>query len=338
VKRIAVILPNWLGDAVMCTPAIRALHRRFPIAEVTVVGKQALCELVEGLSYVHRTIPIPGTAHFRELWDVARRIRPWAEDLVVIFPHSFRAALLGFLSRARRRLAYSRNGRRMLLTDAVPPNRVRGKIVPEYMTTEYLKLVAALGCEDDHVGLELRADEESLAMLAPKLEGDGPLVGIAPGAAFGPSKQWLVDRFAAVADRLREEFGARCVLMTGPGEDEVRESITRLSRHGLIRYDDGKPSVRLMKALVSQLDLMISNDSGPRHVAVAFGVPVICIMGPTAPVYSEGPYEKGERIRVEVDCGPCQKPVCTTDHRCMTRISVDRVVRAAAKYLCSGHE
>ena len=81
--------------------------------------------------------------------------------------------------------------------------------------------------------------------------------------------------------------------------------------------------------MISQLDLLIANDSGPRHVAVAFHVPTVCIMGPTSPRYTEGPYERGKVLRVDVDCGPCQKPVCETDHRCMTRIAVEHVVAAA---------
>ena len=89
----------------------------------------------------------------------------------------------------------------------------------------------------------------------------------------------------------------------------------------------------LLKATISQLDLLIGNDSGTRHVAVAFGVPTICIMGPTSPVYSEGPYERGQVLRVDVDCGPCQKPICETDHRCMTQITPDTVVQAAMAFL-----
>lgn len=332
-NRVAVFLPNWLGDVVMSTPAIRALSRRFPDARITAVGTTAACDTVLGLPYIHGAISIPHRAGFWQLFEIARRIRPLAEDLSVVFPHSFRAAWLAFLAHSQRRLGYARNGRAAFLTDAVPPYRENGKIVPVYMAKEYIDLVRVLGCEDDGVGLELHADKESVETVRERTAGRGPLVGIAPGAAFGPSKQWPVERYAAVADRLHDELGARCVLMTGPGEEHVRETLIQKTRSKLLIYDENRPSIRMLKALVSQLDLLICNDSGPRHVAVAFHVPVVCIMGPTSPVYSEGPYEIGKRLRIDVDCGPCQKPVCPTDHRCMTGISVDQVVTTAKTFL-----
>lgn len=332
-KRVAVFLPNWLGDVVMSTPAIRALHRKFPDARITAVGTAAACDTVQGLPYIHNLVPIPHRAGFWQLFRIARRICPDAQDLSVVFPHSFRAAWLAFLTHSKRRLGYDRNGRAALLTDTLSPHRENGKIVPIYMAQEYLALVGVLGCEDDGAGLELYADKESIELVRERTAGTGPLVGIAPGAAFGPSKQWPTERYAAVADCLHDEIGARCVLMTGPGEEQVRQAMIQTARHKLLLYDEGKPSIRLLKALVSQLDLLICNDSGPRHVAVAFRVPVVCIMGPTSPAYSEGPYEIGKRLRIDVDCGPCQKPVCPTDHRCMTGIQVDHVVTTAKELL-----
>ncbi len=127
--------------------------------------------------------------------------------------------------------------------------------------------------------------------------------------------------------------GALCVLLTGPGEEKTRDEVTKAAKHPLAICDEGSPTIASLKATVSVLDLLVCNDSGPRHVAVAFNKPVICIMGPTAPVYTEGPYERGRVLRVDVDCGPCQKPVCATDHRCMLNISPDDVLEAALEYL-----
>ncbi len=201
------------------------------------------------------------------------------------------------------------------------------------MVWEYLDLLDPLGCDYDGFGMELRADPLAIARVKEHLVDEGPYVGIAPGAAFGPSKRWPVERFAEVADRLAEEAGARCVLLTGPGEEDTRDAIRKLAKHDLLVCDEGHPTVDTLKATVSLLDLLVCNDSGPRHVAIAMNVPAICVMGPTKPVYTEGPYETGKVLRVDVDCGPCQKPVCTTDHRCMTRITPDRVVEAALAYL-----
>jgi heptosyltransferase-2 len=159
------------------------------------------------------------------------------------------------------------------------------------------------------------------------------VVGIAPGAAFGPSKRWLPERFAAVADALHESSNAQCLLFTGPGEEDTRDAVLAAARHPLLDVQQPAPSVAKLKAGIAELDLLIGNDSAPRHIAIAFGVPVICIMGPTAPAYTTSPYERGEVIRVDVDCGPCQKPTCVTDHRCMKQITVAHVVDAARQFL-----
>ncbi|MFO7973294.1 MAG: glycosyltransferase family 9 protein, partial [Candidatus Hydrogenedentota bacterium] len=151
--------------------------------------------------------------------------------------------------------------------------------------------------------------------------------------AFGPSKRWPAERYAAVIDALHDKVGARVVLLTGPDEEDTREAVLSSATHAPIIPDEGRPSIDILKAVISLSDLLIGNDSGPRHVAIAFKKPVICIMGPTSPRYSEGPYETGEVLRVDVDCGPCQEPVCKTDFRCMTRIAPDAVLAAALRYL-----
>ena len=332
-KHILVLLPNWLGDVAMSTPALRTLHQRFPEAELTVAGLASACALVEGLPYITRHVafaPRPGP--FR-LFRLGRALRPYARDLTVVLPHTFRAAVLARLTGSRRIIAYARSARTWLLTDPVEPHTVDGKIAPIYMAWEYLDLLGGLDCEYDGFGLQLQSDAMAVARVKEHLVGPGPFVGIAPGAAYGPSKRWPIERFTEVADRLSEEAGAQCVLLTGPGEDDLRDAMLKAVRNPLIVCDEGQPTVDTLKATVSLLNLLIANDSGPRHVAVGFGVPTVCIMGPTKPVYSEGPYEKGRVVRVDVDCGPCQRPVCRTDHRCMTRITPDDIVDAALAYL-----
>lgn len=332
-ERILVFLPNWLGDVVMATPVLRALAARFPHAAIDVTGLRPACDMVRGLGYVQGMHAIEDRRGLMSTFATGGLLRQHDYDVAVVLPHSFRAALIARISGARQRIGQDRSGRAKLLTEIVPPHRENGNIAPEYMTREYLRVVRPLGCADDGRGPELVADELPIDIVRSRIEGDGPVVGIAPGAAFGPSKRWLPDRYAQVADRLREECGARRVLITGPGEEDTRDSVQQAAKCALIECDDGHPTIDTLKATVSQLDLLVCNDSGPRHVAVAFGVPTVCIMGPTKPAYSCGPYEKGEVLRVEVDCGPCQKSYCSTDHRCMTRIGVDEVVAAAKRAL-----
>jgi heptosyltransferase-2 len=332
-ERILALVPNWIGDAAMCTAALRTLHRRFPIARLEIAGRAAIVDLLRGLPYIDAVHVLPKQPGLLSMAVLGRKLRASARDLVVVFPHSLRAALLAKLTGSRRIVGYARNARSWLLDDRVEPNKVDGKIEPVYMVWEYLDLLQPLDCEYDGFGLELAADPLAVARVKEYLVGDRPLVGIAPGAAFGPSKRWPVERFAEVADRLVEDAGAECVLLTGPGEDETRDAIRKLVKHELLVCDEGRPTIDTLKATVSLLKLIVCNDSGPRHVAMAMGVPVVCIMGPTRPVYTEGPYETGRVLRVDVDCGPCQQPTCKTDHRCMTRVTTDAVVGAALGYL-----
>lgn len=327
-KHILALAPNWLGDVAMCTPALRTLKRRFPDARLTVAGTHSACLLLEGLSFIDRLVPFPARPRALAMLQIARELRPYARDLAIVFPHSFRAALLARLAGSRRILGSDRGGRRWLLTDKVTPHREGGAIAPVYMTWEYLDLLAPLGCEYDGFGLELVASERDIASIKEHLVGPRPVIGFAPGAAFGPSKRWPAERYAAVSDRLVDEVGATCVLLCGPDERDTREAVQSAAKHRLVECDEGQPTIGKMKATIKNLDSLICNDSGPRHVAVAMGVPTVTIMGPTMPAYSCGPYERGEVLRVDVDCGPCQQPICKTDHRCMTRIEVERVVHA----------
>ncbi|MDX9973573.1 MAG: lipopolysaccharide heptosyltransferase II [FCB group bacterium] len=331
--RVLALAPNWVGDVVMCTPALRALHKAFPDAELTVAGRASACALLQGLPWISHCVTLAQRPRPAEMLSAGRRLRSHGTDLAVVFPHSFRAALQAWLAGATRRVGYARGGRSFLLTDPVEPHREDGRITPIYMGREYLDLLKPLGIEDDGLGLELAADPAAVRRAREALGGSGPRVGFSPGAAFGPSKLWPAERYAAVADALAERVDARCVILTGPGEEDTRRAVLAAARTPFIDCDGGKPSLETLKATVSQLDLLVCNDSGARHVAVAFGVPTLCLMGPTSPLYSEGPYERGRVLRIDVDCGPCQKPVCSTDHRCMTGISVDWAVETALEIL-----
>ncbi len=331
-RDILVLAPNWLGDAAMATPIFPALRRRYPSARITVAGRSAICALLDGLPEIDRFETLPPRPGLGAMIRAAWRFRK--PDIAVILPHSFRAALFARLTGARVRLGVDRGGRRLLLTHPVAPQRVNGRITPVYMTEEYLGVLGPIGAPDPGGGLTLRADPRLLADMVEQLpRSEGPVVGFAPGAAFGPSKRWPAERYAAVARRLAQEWDARLVLLTGPGEEDTRRAVLDAADVPFVEPLPGAPGVAALKAAIASLDLLIGNDSGPRHVAVAFGVPVVCIMGPTWPAYSCGPYERGAVLRKEVYCGPCQQPHCATDHRCMTRVTVDEVVEVAARWL-----
>ena len=336
VKSVLALAPNWLGDTAMCTPALRALRRKYPDAALTVAANPACCDLLEDLPWIDGLFRLLPKSSLLPLMRQAKLLAPVAKDLTVVFPHSFRSALLAWFIRSRNRVGYARDGRAQLLTNALMPNMEEGRIVPVYMTREYLDLVKALDAEDDGVGLELGLNPAMTALLEPVLAGDGPLVAIAPGAAFGPSKRWMPEGFAAVADALVEQAGARVLLLTGPDEEDTRAAVIGRARSDFIDLPPEAGGISAMKALVARCDLLVCNDSGPRHIAVAFGRPVVCIMGPTSPLYTNGPYEKGVVLRLDLECSPCQKPVCPLEHhRCMRDIAPGQVIEAALTALSS---
>lgn len=332
VRHALIIAPNWIGDVAMATPAIRCLARHFPGARLTVAARQSGCDLLAGLPWISDFLPMsprPGVGEMHRL-SVALGGRP---DLAVVLPHSFRAALLAKYLCARQRIGQARNGRAWLLTHRVEPQRENGRISPIYMADEYLTLANAAGANDDELGLELAVAEADRAEVRALLPESGPIVAIAPGAAFGPSKCWPAERYAAVADALHDRHQAACLLLTGPGEEETRDAVLRAAQHPLLDVQGAKPSLGKLKAAIEAADLLVGNDSGPRHIAIALKKPVICLMGPTSPRYTASPYEKGKVLRVDVECGPCQKPVCATDHRCMMLITPDDVLDACENWL-----
>ena len=335
---ILAIVPNWLGDVAMCTPALRALRNRFPKSVLILAGPPAACALLNGLPWFDQVVVFPRRPGFTDLAAFARNVRGaagGAPDLAVLFPHSLRSALMARLAGAQRRLGYARGGRTWLLTDRVESYRENGVITPIYMAREYLNLLTPLGYEDDGLGLELRADAATMETIASRMGSTRPRIGLACGAAFGPSKLWPADRYAAVADCLHDQLGAQCIIITGPGEEATRREVITTAKTPILECDEGAPTLDTLKATIAQLDLLIGNDSGPRHIAIAFGVPVVCLMGPTSPRYTDSPYERGRVLRIDVACGPCQKPVCETDHCCMTGISVEDVVKASMDILAS---
>jgi len=334
---ILIFAPNWVGDAVMATPLFRIIKKQYPHISLNVIAKKSICELLHGLDYINEFIPLPDNSVQQIL--CALKLRNRHHSAVIILPHSFRSAFLSFLSGARLRIGYDCNSRRSLLTHPVPfPKDEAGNRKIQYMTYEYLKLCEEIEILPDGQGLELviaEKDENDWKRELGEQKIKGPIVGIAPGASFGPSKRWDVERFAQVAHKLSEKYKATTILITGPNEQDIRKQFLESNSAEVIDPFKKCHSFSRLKAVIKNLDLLVCNDSGPRHIAVAFGVPVICIMGPTKPEYTNSPWERGFVIRVPVECGPCQLPECPTDHRCMKLITTQMVLEHVDKILQS---
>jgi heptosyltransferase-2 len=346
--KIAVFCPNWVGDMVMATPALRGIRRHFSMAEVVAVARPYVAEILDGLDLVDRVLlhdpsrngrpPGIESESFRG-WRFAARLRRENFDVAVVLPNSFRSAFWAWVSGAKRRVGFARDRRTWLLTD---PLRPRPRNVPHPVIDEYLRLAAHLGCEDltRTTELAVRGNQERQMREFWKRQrlgryADRGIVCLNPGGAFGSAKHWPTTSFAILALRLALELEKRVLVLCGPAErDEARE-VVRLANHpAVVSLAAEVPSIGLTKAAIRRADLLVTTDSGPRHFAQPFNVPVVTLFGPTHVAWSETYYDRALHLQIEVDCGPCQKRVCPLQHhRCMHSLNVDWVFKAAAALL-----
>ncbi len=340
---IVVFCPNLVGDTVMATPAIRALRNSNPGARIVGVIKPQIAGTLDGTSWFDDLIrfdPKSRDSAFRTA-AVRRRIRAERADLAVLFPNSFRSAFLAWSAGVSRRIGYVRGGRGILLTDRLTVLReTDGSRKPVPAVEYYLAIVRQLGCRIESVRPELAttADDEAAADLAWNalgLTADRPVVCLNNGGAFGPAKSWPNAYYGELARRLVEEQGVRVLVVCGPGErDSAREIVARAAHPDVASLADQAMSLGLTKASVKRSALMVTTDSGPRHFAVAFRVPVISLFGPTHIAWTRTNHPGGVHLFHPVPCGPCQKPVCAPGHHnCMKGLTPDDVYTAAARIL-----
>lgn len=340
--RIAMFLPNWIGDVVMATPAIRAVRERFPGAEILCVCKPYVAAVVEGSPWFSELIHFDkkGPSENR-FWSVARQLKAKPLDASVLFPNSFRPALLSWLAGARRRVGFSRYLRGFLLTDRLQPVRDgRGRHKPSPIIDDYNRLVAPLGIPDPGYRMELfttASDESHCDGVWKRFGFDraNEVIGLNPGAAFGAAKHWPAESFATLARQLIDRRGASVLVFCGPNEREAaREIMVRTDRRGIHSLADENVSLGLSKACVRRLNLLVTTDSGPRHFAAAFDRPVVSLFGPTFIEWTDTYFAKEIRLQKKVPCGPCQQRVCPlAHHRCMKELVVDEVLAASTTLL-----
>jgi heptosyltransferase-2 len=337
--KILVRAPNWVGDVVMATPALRALRRAHPRAHLALAAPAAAAGLFHGHPGCDDFLPSPAARGLRALHAHARLLARGGFDWAVLLPDSPRAALPAWWARIPVRAGYARDPlRRLLLNVEVPVPREGGRRVPISMVERYLRVTRALGCADAGPELELRIDAVARERVAGRLAREGMGAGVryavvTPGASFGSSKLWPADHFAAACDGLARKLDLRCVLAPGPGEEGVARAVAARSRTHPICLDGPVTTLAELAALVADAALVLTNDTGPRHVAVALSTPVVTVMGPTDPRHTQHLLERQRVLRMPVPCSPCHRRVCPIDHRCMTRLAPSRVVDAAAELL-----
>jgi len=332
---------NWLGDAVMTTPALAAVREGLPDARIALLAKPLVAELFRHHPDVDEVIVYerPGR-HEGSLG----RLRLGAElrrrrfDGALLLQNAFDAALIAFLARIPERAGYPTDARRFLLTLPVPmPSGIFERHDVEY----YLCLLDGLGIpRPDPAVLKLAVTGEEREAMATRLaslgiERGAPIVTINPGATYGSAKRWYPDRFAAVADALSAEWGAAVVIVGSTAEAPLSGEIEAATRTPPVNLA-GKTTVRELMALLSLSSFLVTNDSGPMHIGAALGVPLVAIFGPTDWRRTSPWSGRAKVVRVEVDCSPCRLRVCDRGHECMLGVTPGMVIDAARDLLPGG--
>jgi heptosyltransferase-2 len=323
---ILIVAPNWLGDAVMALPAIRDVRRHFSAESLTVAARQSVATLFRAVPGIDRIVVPDGKA---------TAARPKA-DIGILLPNSFRSAWQLKRAGVTERWGYRSDFRSVLLTKAV--RRPRRKV---HFAEYYSYLVRQLGVETGPLTPQLIVPAATVTSAAKLLHDRGwhpdqPLIGVAPGAAFGHAKRWPTERFAALAARLSGDAGAMCVVL---GRNEDRDAGRDVPGINLV----GQTDLMMLMGVLTHCRALVANDSGALHLAAALGIPVTGIYGPTDERYStpltsnQGASDRVDALVEPVFCRPCFLADCPIDHRCMKRISTDRVYASVSRFLQETH-
>lgn len=337
-RNVVVRAPNALGDLIMATPAFERLAKFYGADNVTLVCLPIGVPLLAGNNWFREILSYDRKGAHRGLLGTAKfagDLRRRKFDLGFIFPNSFSSAWLFFQGRVKHRVGYFKDGRSFMLHDGRDRDvDDEGNFVPKYTGQYFMELLDVMDVPPGELRPRLPVSDTERAKAEAFLKSKGliggPLVICAPGGAFGPSKLWAFDGYASVLNKLADQ-GAKVLISHAPNEREEAHAVIKAA--GRDYPTNEGLDLGTLKAVYEKAALVLTNDTGPRHIGVALGRPVVTIMGPNDPRYTALPdVEIGEVIREPVDCTPytwpCQLKECPIDHRCMKAITVERVLES----------
>ncbi len=341
-SKILIRATTWVGDAVMSLPAIRAVHARFPAAELVVLARPWVSDLYAREAAISRVIPYDAASGFRDMSGklrMARALRREKFDCAILLQNAFEAAAVAWLSGIPRRIGYARDGRGILLTDAIPVPRA-GEI-PRHERFYYLELLRRAGLiEQIPPGEDIRLEGANEARASgaarfAQLNITAPVVGVSPGAAYGTAKRWLPERFAEAALETARAQSASVAFFGSKGERDLCQTVARMvGERGVAAHNlAGKTSLREFIELAAACRVFLTNDSGAMHIASALAVPTVAVFGATDDSTTGPTGALARVVREPVECSPCLLRECPIDHRCMTRVPAARVAEVALELL-----
>lgn len=330
VHRILIRGVNWVGDAVMTTPAIARIRKAFPQAKIALLVKPRVAGIFEGNPHIDEVLLYEEDGRHQGVFGLLRltqELRDARFDLAILLQNAVEAALIAVLARIPYRMGYNTQGRGFLLTSAV----IRERWTKTLHHVEYYQaLLNAVGWVEDGgvpvLYLSNGAEERVGALLGGEgVQSEEAIVALNPGATYGSAKRWPTDRYAALADRLVADLGMRVVLTGVDADGSVAQVVRSIARRPERIIDlTGRTDIQMLAAVLKRCAVFVTNDTGAMHVAAAVGVPVVAIFGPTDPT-TTSPLGPHVLLRHPVPCSPCLLRECPIDHRCMTGVSVDSV-------------
>jgi heptosyltransferase-2 len=334
IRTVAVRCPSWVGDIVMATPVFECLRTNLPQARILAVVKKMARGILHDSPWVDGFVDGDDKS-WPDFVQMRRQLRTERPDAAILLTNSWRSALTTRLSGIKTVYGYRRDGRGVLLSGGPLPRRDGGRIVPIPMIDYYLDICRWLGLAvldhpkpQLHIGPDVRRRGEALLSKLGITPADF-VVGMNPGASFGSSKCWPVEYYAELAKMCRRSMEAKVIVFSGPNEGPIIQALVDRVGKDVIDLRPEHVDLEMLKPLVERCSLMVTNDTGPRHYAVAFDVPVVVIMGSTDPRYTNANMERTVIVRKELDCSPCHKKVCPKQHECMRQIEPAEVFAAA---------
>ena len=336
-KRILVVKLSSIGDVVQSLPVAAALKRRFPEAHIAWAVGPAAAEAVAGNPHLSEVLAVGGSGEdgpgvesvppITAPMRLRRALRERRFDLALDLQGLFKSGLIAYLSGARERVGFRSLQEGAFLFYNRWPVRDRPGV---HAVEVYLDFAEALGARREPVEFTIAVSEGDCRAVDALVEGGGDLAALIPGARWD-SKRWPIERFAATADAVAEEFGLRATVVGGPGDAELGRAIVAAARSRVLDLT-GKTSLKQAAEVFRRCRVTVGNDTGPLYLCAAMGTPTVALFGPTDP-RRLGPYGEGHaKVVTEVECAPCRNRRCVP-LRCMESIAVERVVEAVGGLL-----
>lgn len=325
-RRILVRATNWVGDAVMSIPALQALRNALPDAYIAILARPWVADLYRREPFCDELISYDAPKGWRGLrakWKLARKLRTGNFDCALLFQNAFEAAAVVWAARIPRRIGYDRDARRLLLTHPIAPPQA-GEI-GRHQRFYYLELLRRAGF------IATYSDRDTIALKNAAANIKRPVLAVAPGAAYGGAKRWFPERFADAAVRVARERNLEVAVVGSAGESDICAAVVcEIEKSGIKATDfSGRTTLGELIDLLAASQLLITNDSGPMHIASALGVPTVAVFGATDNEATGPAGLRSSVVRVPVECSPCLLRECPIDHRCMTAVTAEQVAAEA---------